>query len=77
MEDTEDQKAGDGALDDAREREGRDSSTAASGVGTGGLSFSFQKTKVGSRVRRREGGAREDGDERDFILSVEGKEIQR
>ena len=44
----------------------------------GGISFTFQKKTSGSRVRREEG-KRTDGEaeEKDFVLSLEGREIHR
>ncbi len=42
--------------------------------GAGGLSFTFQKIKPGSRVRPK---VEKDGEDKDFVLSVEGKEIHR
>ena len=41
-----------------------------------GISFTFQKKSVGARVRR-EGGSEEREEEKDFVISLEGKEIQR
>ncbi len=79
MEGSENQRPGNENEGDDKMTEEQKVSHPSTGGSVGGVSFTFQKKKSGSRVRPREGNEKGEGNAegKDFVLSVEGKEIRR